>query len=135
LTITFICACHNVAVAGTYVMRSCNVPGHRSAPAAPWAWLHTGNTYSNDECASGGGFGVNAGAMQRVTAAGVVLERPREGPQNVITIRRVRLWLVARLTSTGSSLFVAASAGGNTGTLSDNIFGPPRRRYLNLTVR
>jgi hypothetical protein len=63
--------------------------------------------------------------MQRATAAAVVLERPREGPQNVITIRRVRLWLVARLTSTGSSLFVAASAGGNTGTLAENIFGPP----------
>jgi hypothetical protein len=125
LTLTLVCARSDVAVAGTYVMRSCNVPGHRSAPAAPWVWLHTVNTYANDECASGGGFGLNAGAMQRVTAAAVVLERPREGPQNVITIRRVRLWLVARLSSTGSSLFVAASAGGNTGALTENIFGPP----------
>jgi hypothetical protein len=125
LTVAFVCARSDVVFAGTYVMRSCNVPGQRAATAAPWTWLHTVNTYSNDECASGGGFGLNAGAMQRATAAAVVLERPREGPQNVITIRRVRLWLVARLTSTGSSLFVAASAGGNTGTLAENIFGPP----------
>jgi hypothetical protein len=125
LTLALACTRSEVVSAGTYVMRSCNVPGQRSAPAAPWTWLHTVNTYSNDECASGGGFGLNAGPMQRATAAAVVLERPREGPQNVITIRRVRLWLVARLTGTGSSFFVAASAGGNTGTLAENIFGPP----------
>jgi hypothetical protein len=125
LTLALASTRSDLVFAGTYVMRSCNVPGQRSAPAAPWIWLHTVNTYSNDECASGGGFGLNAGAMQRATGAAVVLERPREGPQHVITIRRVRLWLVARLTSTGSWLFVAASAGGDTGRLAENIFGPP----------
>jgi hypothetical protein len=46
---------------GTYVMRSCNVPKERPAPAAPWDWVNTTNTYANDECGSGGGFGINAG--------------------------------------------------------------------------
>lgn len=122
---TMICSADNVAYGGTYVMRSCNVPGERTAPAAPWRWLHAVNTFANDECARGGGFGFNAGAMQRADAAGLVLERPGEGPQSAITIRRVRLWMIARLSGSGSALYVAASAGGKTGTVAEDIFGPP----------
>lgn len=111
---------------GTYVMRSCNVPGARSAPAAPWHWVHTGNTFSNDECGSGGGFGINAGPMERATAAAVVLDHPTTGPLSAIGIRKVRLWMVARLSGTGSSLFVAWSSGGATGTTAAGYpFGPP----------
>lgn len=109
------------ADAGTYLMRSCNVPGHRSAPAAPWKWINAPGTYANDECASGGGFGVNAGPMQRVTAAGVTLEQP----SNAITIRRVRLWMVARLSGSGSSLFAAAASDARGTTHSQDLFGPP----------
>lgn len=111
---------------GTYLMKSCNVPGARSAPAAPWRWINTTNTYSNDECGSGGGFGINAGSMDRVSAAAVVLDRPSAGPISAITIRRVRLWMVARLSGAGSSLFIAWSSGGPTGTTaSASLFGPP----------
>lgn len=111
----------DAADAGTYLMRSCNVPGHRSAPAAPWKWINAPGTYANDECASGGGFGVNAGPMQRVTAAGVTLEQP----SNAITIRRVRLWMVARLSGGGSSLFAAAASDARGTTHSQDLFGPP----------
>lgn len=111
----------NVASAGTYTMRSCNVPGHRSAPASSWLWIHAPGTYANDECASGGGFGVNAGPMQRVTAAGVSLEAPTKA----IKIRRVRLWMVARLGGSGSALFAAAASDANGVTRSQDLFGPP----------
>jgi len=124
--VVFGCVAADQAHAGTYVMRSCNVPGHPRAPAAPWRWILADNTYSDDECARGGGFGVNAGPMQRVTASAVVLEHPAEGPQSVVAFRRVRLWMISRLSSAGSSLFVGASAGGATGTTySEVLFGPP----------
>jgi hypothetical protein len=125
ITVLLICALPNRAYAGTYVMRSCNVPGEHRAPAAPWKWVHTAGTYANDECGSGGGFGLNAGVMQRVTTAAVVLTRPTEGPQSVIAIRRVRLWMIARLGGSGSALFVAMSSGDGKGTVAQDIFGPP----------
>ncbi len=125
ITVLLIWLDPNRAYAGTYVMRSCNVPGEHRAPAAPWKWVHTGGTYANDECGSGGGFGLNAGAMQRASTAAVVLARPTEGPQSVIAIRRVRLWMIARLGGSGSALFVAMSSGDGKGTVAQDIFGPP----------
>ena len=123
-SIMIICIQAHLAYGGTYVMRSCNVPGERTAPAAPWTWIHTVNTFANDECASGGGFGFHAGAMQRMTTAALVLERP-DGPQRAINIQRVRLWMIARLSGGGSALYVAATAGGSTGSVYADIFGPP----------
>ena len=115
-----------LAHAGRYVIRSCNVPAQRSAPAAPWTWTNAPGTYANDECGSGGGFGLNAGPMERATAAAVVLGVPNEGAAATIRIRQVRLWSVARLRGAGSALFVAWSSGGPTGTTaSGNLFGPP----------
>ncbi|HUR87270.1 MAG TPA: hypothetical protein VMY78_18220 [Solirubrobacteraceae bacterium] len=107
------------ARAGTYLMRSCNVPGERVAPVGPWHWQTSANTFANDECARGGGFGINAGTMNPGDAAGVVLET---GP---IAIRRVRLWTVARLRSTGSAMFAAASSGTSTTATPVDLFGPP----------
>ena len=111
---------------GTYGMRSCNGPAERSAPAAPWHWVNATHTYANDECGSGGGFGINAGPMDRVTTAAVVLDRPSTGALSAVSIRKVRLWMIARLSGTGSSLFVAWSAGGAEGTTAAGYpFGPP----------
>lgn len=110
------------ANAGTYLMRSCNVPGERTATAGRWRWINAANTFANNDCASGGGFGINAGPMTRTAAAGVVLESPDGGK---IAIRRVRLWMVARLSGTGSALFVATSSGSATAATSANLFGPP----------
>jgi hypothetical protein len=124
VSVAIICSQAHLAYAGTYVMRSCNVPGERTAPAAPWTWIDTINTFANDECASGGGFGFHAGVMQRMTTAALVLQRP-EGPQRAINIQRVRLWMVARLSGGGSGLYVAATAAGNTGSVYGEIFGPP----------
>jgi hypothetical protein len=111
--------------AGEYLMRSCNVPGEERAPSAPWRALpYAMNVYANDECASGGGFGLNAGPLHP-GGAGLVLERPPEGPQNVIAIHRVRLWMIARLSSTGGPMFVSSASGGPSGEVNEGIFGPP----------
>lgn len=124
VSLAIICSQTHVAYGGTYVMRSCNVPGERTAPATPWSWVNTINTFANDECASGGGFGFHAGLMQRMTTAALVLEPP-DGPQRAIKIQRVRLWMIARLSGGGSGLYVAATAGGSTGSVYADIFGPP----------
>ncbi len=101
-------------------MRSCNVPGERGVPVGPWRWQTSANTFANDECARGGGFGINAGTMNPGDAAGVVLETG-----GVIAIRRVRLWMVARLRSTGSAMFAATSSGTSTSATPADLFGPP----------
>lgn len=123
------------ASAGTYVMRSCNVPGSAPAPAAPWQWEYALHTVGFDDCAAGGGFGFqlpNTRMMTRVSTASLRIARPATGPKSVIRIRRVRLWLVARLAGSGSSLFVvtttATSAGASTQT---DVFGNPGGNTLN----
>ena len=118
------------AVAGTYVIRSCNVPGKSAAPVGPWRSITARNTYANDECASGGGFGISAGPMDRGTVAAVVVDGLGERP---ISIRRVRLWMIARLSGSGSALFVAWSAGGPAGTTaSADLFAPPGGETLTV---
>ena len=108
------------AQAGTYMMRSCNVPGERTSTTGPWRWQASANTFANDECARGGGFGINAGTMNPGDAAGVVLETG-----SAIAIRRVRLWTIARLRSTGSAMFAAVTAGNATTSTPADLFGPP----------
>jgi hypothetical protein len=111
------------AQAGVYMMRSCNVPGEHTTTVAPWHWSNAVNTFANNECASGAGFGINAGPMNRMSTAGMVLESPAGGGS--IAIRRVRLWMVARLSGTGSALFVAVSSGSEYAAMHADIFSPP----------
>lgn len=125
VTVSLSATSADVAYAGTYIIRSCNVPGHQSAPVTPWTFVHTTNTYTNDECASGGGFGISAGVMPRATSAAAQIFRPTEGSATAIRIRRVRLWMIARLSGTGSQLFVAMSSGDGRSTVADYPFGPP----------
>jgi hypothetical protein len=114
------------AYAGTYLMRSCNVPGAASATRGPWDWSYTSSEiYANDECAKGAGFGLNAGSITANTGAAVRLALSREGAQGAITIRRVRLWLIARLGGTGGNLFVSFNSGSSTHVESLDILGPP----------
>lgn len=118
------------AHAGTYTIRACNVPDKPSESAAPWGWMPA-NPYMfpHDECASGGGYGLNAGSMPIGTGAAVVLKSPTDR----IAIRRVRLWMTARLAGTGSSLHVLTSSGGvSSGEAHENIFGPPGGETLRV---
>jgi hypothetical protein len=113
----------DAATAGTYLMRSCNVPGAPRASVGPWRWLASPNTFANNECATGGGFGINAGSMNRTEAAGVVIESPDAG--RAVAIRRVRLWMVARLSGAGSALFAASVSGAGGRATREDLFGPP----------
>ena len=111
----------DIANAGTYVMRSCNVPSQARTTAGPWHVNVGGGTFANDDCAIGGGFGLNAGPMAPGATSVVVLESG-----TAIAIRRVKLWLVARLAGTGSSIFAALQYGnGATATPAIGLFGPP----------
>lgn len=123
------CMRPDVSYGGTYVMRSCNVPDQKSAASSPWTWMNTtSDVFANDDCATGGGFGLNAGPMPRGKGAAVVIVPPTD-----ITIRRVKLWLVARLGGSGSYLYVATASGGPaSGAASEDIFGPPGGETLRV---
>lgn len=110
------------ALGGTYVIRNCNVPGEGGRAIGPWHWdpSTAGGTFGHDECASGGGFGINAGTMPWGYSTGVTLETPP-----AIAIRRVRLWLVVRLRSTGSSLFSNVVSGNASVANPVDLFGSP----------
>jgi len=72
-----------VAQAGTYVFRSLQTCGTPS-PATAWTIDLAAGMYANDECASGAGFGINAGPIPRATVepSGCICRRP------AFTIRR-----------------------------------------------
>ena len=129
LTIIATLASTDLARAGTYPMRSCNVPGHRSASTGPWQWQAIPNAAATNHCAGGGGFGFalpGSHELQRETAAVVNLTRPSQGAQRVIAIRRARLWMIARLSGHGSALYaVAQSIAANGAVQQTGIFGPP----------
>lgn len=97
-------------------MRSCNVPGERRATVGPWNWRADQGAFANDECAIGGGFGVNAGTLPAGLVPGVNLRSP-----GGVAIRRVRLWLTARLRGAGSSMTVQVTSGTSTSTLPGTV--------------
>ena len=122
IAVTFIwCSGAN---AGTYAIHNCNVPDRGSAPASPWFWEFAANASAADDCSKGGGFGFYFGGplvMPRGADAALTLVAPPP-----ITIRRVRLWLAARLEGTGSALFVGTNAGAADGQVTNSgLFSPP----------
>lgn len=112
------------ASAGTYVMRSCNVPGAAPASSAPWRWNAVGRMSAHDECASGGGFGVNGSPAMAPYDSGEVFVTT--GPE--VTIRRVRLFMLANLSTGSGRLAVAVSAGSQTNSVS--IAGSPGADWI-----
>ena len=117
------------ANAGTYTMRSCNVPGQPPAPAGPWTWHTSPTTHSFNACADGGGFGVWVSGERRMSPfdAGVVqIRRPDTGPKQTIRIQQVKLWMISRLAGTGSPAFTPFRAFTTSGSYQqDETFGPP----------
>lgn len=111
------------ASAGTYVIRNCNVPGEARRAIGPWHWDPNagGNTFGHDECAAGGGFGINAGTMPWGFITGVTMETAGTG----VAVRRVKLWLVAKLRSTGSQLFSVVENGNATSATPVDLFTTP----------
>ncbi|MDX6721479.1 MAG: hypothetical protein QOJ63_3733 [Solirubrobacteraceae bacterium] len=120
--------CVDRAHAGTYAMRACNVPGHASARIGPWQPLPALTVAVVDTCVSGGAIGFSVPGvrqMQRDTRAALHLARPSEGPRRTIGLVGLRLWLIARLTGSGSSLHVATTTRTAAGTIHQKLAAPP----------
>ncbi len=123
------------AAAGTYVMRSCNVPGQAPAPVGPWGWKNAGHSTSFNSCDGGGGFGVRFPSLRRMQQfedASLVLQRPDSGPQRAISIQQLRLWMVARLSGSGAPAFTPYRVFSTSdGYQQGETFGPPGGNSLN----
>lgn len=117
------------AIAGTYVIRSCNVPDHAPVGVGPWIWLNPQYGSSYNACASGSGFGVAFNAareMAPLEAGSLVLQAPEAGTPSAIDIRQVKLWMRAALSGSGSSLFVLSRTNSaERGIEQTDIAGPP----------
>jgi hypothetical protein len=95
-----------LAGAGTYVMRNCNVPGHPAAPMHPWVAVDNPVTDVSiaDACGTGGGVGFVLGDARQLPPnqnAQIIIEQPT-APRSQITFVKVVLWYAARLTGAGS---------------------------------
>ena len=93
--------------AGTYVMRSCNVPGQAPAPMGPWRSEPAPTTVLVDNCSTGGGFDFTlpwARTMGNSTDARLSLDAPTDPGRRAIRLERIRFWIKARLTGIGEPL-------------------------------
>ena len=106
------------ARAGTYVMRSCDVPGHPYAPLGPW----TASSYTPeptpkmvvaDACAAGGGVGFSFAGSRTMTPgsawARLAIAKPPTGPQSEIRLVSVAAWYAARFGGSGQEMGLFAS--------------------------
>lgn len=101
------------ARAGTYVMRNCDVPGHRNSPMHPWEAMVNLSTPASvvDGCIDGGGVAVTLSEAQQLTisnTAGMTITKPPT-LGGAVSFVKVVLWYAARLSGSGSPLrFVTA---------------------------
>jgi hypothetical protein len=124
------------AAAGTYVMRSCNVPGQAPAPVGPWAMVPHPNATSFDNCAQNGGFGVTFPSTRRMTqgsAIDVGVAVPDSEPD--IELEQIHLWMVARLNGSGSPVFLPLDATTTAGSRQrTETWGPPGGSSLSQPI-
>jgi hypothetical protein len=118
-------------------MRSCNVPGQAPAPSGPWTWALAQYTSSFNDCAAGGGFGIefpSLQSMRRLESARLQLIRPG-GAKQAISITQVRLWMIARLSGSGSPVFTPLQAVAADGSMQQSeVWGPPGGESLTSPV-
>jgi hypothetical protein len=87
--------------AGTYVIRSCDVPGQSRAPLGPWRSTPAPNMVAVDACAAGDGFSFafpGPRTMPNFTRASLGLAVPTDG---AIGLKYLRVWGSASLTGKG----------------------------------
>lgn len=126
------------AAAGTYVMRSCNVPGKAPAPAGPWALQPRVGSTSFDGCARGGGFGIafpSSTTMRREERIRFGIAAPETGGKQNVSIEQVRLWMIGRLSGSGSPAFLPLEAIASNGSEQrTETWGPPGGESLTRPV-
>jgi hypothetical protein len=126
------------AAAGTYVMRSCNVPGQAPAPAGPWTLQpRVGSTAFND-CARGGGFGIGfpgSTQMLREERMHLGITVPETSGKKNVNIEQVRLWMIGRLSGSGSPAFLPLEGVATSGSRQrTETWGPPGGESLTRPV-
>ena len=125
------------AAAGTYVMRSCNVPGKPPAPAGPWALQPRVGSTSFNDCSRGAGFGVAfpTPRMHREERVRLGIAVPETGGKQNVDIERVRLWMIGRLSGSGSSAFLPLEGVTTSGSRQrTETWGPPGGESLTRPV-
>ena len=91
-----------LARAGTYTMRNCNVPGHSAAPMHPWMAVDYPSEVSIvDACATGGGIGFAVGDARRLRGAAQILLQQPTAPRSQIKFVKAMVWYSARLAGSG----------------------------------
>lgn len=98
----------DAAVAGTYVMRNCDVPGYPSSLLGPWRTAEMqSNAVMVDGCANGNGVAFNIVGARELSPGGwgtLGLLKPATGPQSQISFVKAVLWYGARLTGAGQPM-------------------------------
>jgi hypothetical protein len=98
----------DVAGAGTYVMRNCDVPGHANSLLGPWTTFEMQpNAVFTDACANGGGVFFSIVGVPQMSGGGwatLGLPKPASGPQSAITFVKAVVWYAARLAGTGAPI-------------------------------
>ena len=141
------------ALAGEYVMRTCDVPGHPNALLGPWQEVISDSPRDVilvDSCASGGGAGFALAGPRRITVrsgGSLRLVRPSTGPQSVIALVKARIRYAARLGASGSPLFVRVLEHGSAAApyvrdlaasgedlVYEHDFNPTRGNQFNFAV-
>ena len=91
------------ASAGTYAMRSCNVPGHSSAPLGSWRPTPAPSMAMADSCSADNGFSFvlpSTLTMGYLTRATIDLQLPSDA-RRVVSAEGLRVWTRTRLSGTG----------------------------------
>ncbi len=92
------------SVAGTYVMRTCNVPGYAAAPIGPWSSKPTPDVAMVDGCVADRGLSFELSVSRNMTypsTASLDLAVPAD---RATAIERVRVWASTRLSATAGLL-------------------------------
>lgn len=120
------------ARAGTYVMRNCDVPGHRHSPMHPWFALDTPAVIDSeisvvDACATGGGVAFTLGEPRQIRSgrnAYLVIQKP-SGPRGQVKFVKVVLWYAARLTGSGQPINFLTHSYLPDGSVANGVSNPP----------
>lgn len=140
------------AGAGTYVMRTCDVPGFSNGRIGPWqnqeGGVASGVSFA-DECARGAGMNFKLQGARQMAGHSeqvIFLKRPSSGPQSRIALTKAVYYYSARLTSSGGPLTVFLVDGSNPlvpqiggpggeNLLAEQVLDPSRTDYIAFGLR
>ena len=98
--------------AGTYVVRSCNVPGYPIAPTGLWRAVRATNVAIVDRCAAGGGLAFSLPelrGMHDLERASLEFKLPVDS--SAIAFDRIRVWVSTRLSASPGFLMAGITDG------------------------